>query len=58
MEKEDADYVLNCIDNEGFHYCFNSYSRFTDIKDEEFHRLRNNYLNSIKELTNYLKGNL
>lgn len=54
MEKEDAIYVLDKIHDEGFHYCFNSYSRFSDIKDEEFHRLRLQYLNSIEELQNYL----
>jgi serine/threonine protein kinase HipA of HipAB toxin-antitoxin module len=39
---------------EGIHYCFNHYSDWTEIKDEEFHRLRQQYLCSIEELQNYI----
>ena len=29
------------MDDEGMEYCFRSYSTWEDIKDEEFHTLRN-----------------
>ncbi len=54
MKKDDAEYILSKIHNEGFHYCFSSYSKFLDIEDEEFHKLRLQYINSIEELTNYI----
>ena len=39
---------------EGFHYCFTSYSNWNDIKDEEFHKLREAYLDSAKRLEQYI----
>ena len=32
------------MDEEGFDYCFESYSNWDEIKDEEFHRLRLGFL--------------
>lgn len=55
MKKEDAKYVLSTIDNEGFDYCFNNYSSFDEISDEEFHNLRKAYLASGEALLKYLK---
>lgn len=52
--KEDFRYVQCKISDEGFHYCFESYSNFEDIKDEKFHQLRLAYLKSAKELENYI----
>jgi hypothetical protein len=43
---------------EGFHYCFESYSSFEEIKDEKFHDLRNEYLRVSKELENYVKNKI
>jgi hypothetical protein len=43
---------------EGFHYCFESYSSFEEIKDEKFHNLRNEYLRVSKELENYVKNKI
>jgi hypothetical protein len=37
-------------------YCFKHYSSFEDIKDEEFHRLRTNYLKSANDLEEYIKN--
>lgn len=54
MIQEDKDYIKRKIENEGFHYCFVSYSRFEDIEDEEFHRLRLNYLDAIEKIKNYI----
>lgn len=38
------------MEAEGFHYCFESYSSFEDVEDEEFHALRKAYLESAKKL--------
>ncbi len=54
MKKEDANYVLSKIYNEGFHYCFESYSSFEEIGDFEFHRLRTDYLKAVSKLQTYL----
>ena len=43
------------MDKEGMDYCFEHYSSFKEIKDEEFHRLRNNFLTSMKEIRNYVE---
>jgi hypothetical protein len=42
------------MDEEGFDYCFESYSNWDEIKDEEFHRLRLGFLQSMKELREYI----
>ena len=55
-EKEEWEYVYIKMIDEGFHYCFKHYSSFEDIKDEEFHRLRTNYLKSANDLEEYIKN--
>lgn len=42
------------MDEEGFDYCFESYSDWSEIKDEEFHRLRLGFLKSITDLREYI----
>ena len=42
------------MDAEGFDYCFISYSDWDEITDEEFHRLRLGFLQSMKELREYI----
>jgi hypothetical protein len=42
------------MDEEGFEYCFEYYSSWTEIKDETFHELRKNYLNSMNKLRDYI----
>ena len=42
------------MDEEGFAYCFEGYSRWEEIKDEEFHRLRLEFLSSMDNLRNYV----
>jgi hypothetical protein len=57
MTEEEKENWENCqyrMKEEGFHYCFTSYSSFTNIKDEEFHRLRMAYLDSAKALEKYI----
>lgn len=42
------------MDAEGFNYCFNGYSSWDNIKDEEFHRLRLEYLEAAQKLRSYV----
>ena len=42
------------MDEEGFDYCFENYSNWDEIKDEEFHRLKLGFLQSMKELREYI----
>jgi hypothetical protein len=52
---------LNLIDvredceQEGFHYAMTGLSDYKEVKDAEFHRLRENYLKATKELGEYLR---
>lgn len=39
---------------EGFHYCFENYSSFEEVEDEEFHKLRKQYLASAKALEDHV----
>lgn len=55
MTKEDKELLLYKIDAEGFDYCFNGYSSWGDIKDENFHKLRLAYVNAQNELKQYIK---
>ena len=43
------------MDEGGFDYCFESYSHWDEIKDEEFHRLRKEFLRTMEELRNYIE---
>ena len=54
MTQDDWEYVQHKMENEGFHYCFECYSDFNEIIDEEFHRLRKEYLIAAKLLENYV----
>jgi len=42
------------MDNEGIGYCFEHYSLFEEIEDEEFHKLRLEFLDSIKKIREYV----
>lgn len=55
-ENEDWLYLKSKMDNEGFHYCFVHYSRFEEIKDKKFHELKNLYINTAKELEDYINN--
>ena len=54
MNAEEKRYVASCINNEGFHYCFDSYSYFEEITDKKFHELREKYLEAARNLENYV----
>lgn len=47
--------VLDYVENEGFDYCFTSYSGFEDVDDEKFHELRKAYVKAHDELESYLE---
>lgn len=53
-ELENWQSVQYRMDEEGFDYCFENYSHWDEIKDEEFHRLRLEFLKSMKELREYI----
>jgi len=40
---------------EGIGYCFEHYSSFKEIEDEEFHKLRLEFLESMKKIREYVK---
>jgi len=44
------------MDEEGFDYCFESYSDWNEIEDDEFHRLRKKFLRDMKELRSYVNN--
>lgn len=55
-QQEQIEYVSNKIRDEGFHYCFNSYSDFPNIEDKKFHKLRLAYIKSADKLENYVNS--
>jgi hypothetical protein len=42
--------------DEGFHYCFKHFSSFEEIEDEEFHKLRKQYLEAAELLEKYIQN--
>lgn len=54
MTKKERKYVTERVDNEGFDYCFVHYSDFKEIEDEEFHKLREAYLEAQYKLAEYV----
>jgi len=46
------------MDNEGIGYCFENYSSFEEIEDEEFHKLRNEFLESMKKIRSYVENKI
>lgn len=57
-EREIWEMLRYRMDAEGFHYCFDGYSSWDEIKDSEFHRLRLNYLKSAEMLEKYVNSKL
>lgn len=55
-EQEWWDSVHYRMNEEGFDYCFQSYSNWKEIKDEKFHQLREAYLKAAKELEEYVNS--
>ncbi len=57
-EYEDWTMVQYRMDNEGIEYCFEHYSSFEEIKDEEFHKLRNELLESMRKIRHYVENKI
>ena len=57
-ELENLGMVRYRMDNEGIDYCFEKYSSFEEIKDEEFHKLRLEFLDSMKKIREYVKDKI
>jgi len=54
-ELENWQAVSYRMDNEGIDYCFEHYSSFEEIKDEEFHKLRLELLESMRKIRYYVE---
>lgn len=54
-DENSLEYVVACIDYEGFDYTFMHYDTFKKVEDKRFHNLRKAYLEARKNLANYLK---
>ena len=46
------------MDNEGISYCFDGYSDWDEIEDEEFHKLRLEFLSSMKKIRSYVENKI
>lgn len=55
---ENFKFLHSKMRDEGFHYCFTHYSNFKEISDEEFHRLRLEYIKSADLLSKYVESKL
>ncbi len=51
---EDWEAVNYRMREEGIDYCFEHYSNWDEIQDEEFHRLRLGFLQYMKEIREYV----
>ena len=51
---EQFEYLISKMKNEGFHYCFKHYSSFEEVEDEQFHKLRKQYLEAADMLEKYV----
>ena len=57
-ELENWQMVQYRMDNEGIDYCFEHYSSFEEIKDEEFHKLRLEFLENMKKIRKYVEDKI
>ena len=51
------DNVAHSMDYEGFDYCFRNYSDWEEVKDAEFHKLREAYIAAADALETYVLSN-
>jgi hypothetical protein len=51
---EDWEAVNYRMREEGIDYCFEHYSNWDEIQDDEFHRLRLGFLQYMKEIREYV----
>ena len=55
ISQDDKDRVLDNIDNEGIEYGIREYDEYTDIKDNQFQKLRKDYIVRAKQLERQAK---
>lgn len=55
MTEKEKRNVWYAIDNEGFDYCFRSYSSFDEITDPKFRKLYDKYCEAANKLEEYVK---
>lgn len=46
------------MEEEGFHYCFNDYSHWDEIKDDQFHYLVDQYLDISKKIEDLVNSRI
>lgn len=46
------------MDEEGFEYCFKHYSSFSEIRDEEFHKLRLSLLSDMNKMRQLVQNRI
>lgn len=56
MTKKETKRLQSAIDQEGFDYCFTSYSSWEEIKDKEFQQLIAHYVDAQDKLEKYIKS--
>lgn len=54
LKKKDKQQILSKIEWEGFEYALLWYSHWEQVKDEQFHVLRNNFIKAREELASYI----
>ena len=54
MTEEEKERVCYRVGDEGLDYTFRFYSNYEEIKDKEFHKLRQNYIKASTEMLVYL----
>jgi len=57
-ERENYESVRYRMGDEGMDYCFEHYSQFEEIEDDEFHKLRLEFLESTLKLRSYVENKL
>lgn len=50
MIEKDKEYLATISHHEGFDYAFCDYSSFDEIEDEEFHKVREEYVKAAEKL--------
>lgn len=54
MTSDERERLQSAVNQEGFDYCFVHYSDWEEIKDDKFHKLREQYLEASKNLERYV----
>jgi len=54
MTDQEKEQVSSCVDSEGLEYTMRNYSTFEEIKDEEFHRRRQAFIDAANAFEEYI----